>query len=166
MLLVIVVGLAALLAPWVAPYDPFEVQPVARLQPPSKVHPFGTDELGRDLLSRILLGARISLYAALVIISLSLLVGTALGTIGGFIGSWIDDILMRLTDSFLAFPYLIFAMLISASLGPGLRNAMIAISVTWWPWYARLARAQILAVKNELYMEAARATGIGGLRLF
>lgn len=163
-ILVITISLVALFAPLIAPYDPFETQPAKRLRPPSKEHPFGTDELGRDLLSRTLFGARISLYAALVIICISFAFGTVLGMTSALVGGWIDNVLMRLTDAFLAFPYLTFAMLISAVLGPSLQNAMIAISITWWPWYARLARGQILAVKNELYMEAARAIGVGKLR--
>jgi len=111
-------------------------------------------------------GTRISLQAALVIITLSLLCGTIIGTLGALAGGWVDDVLMRLTDSFLAFPYLIFAMLVSAVLGPSLPNAMLAISITWWPWYARLARGQILSLKTQPYVEAARAVGVGGLRLF
>ncbi len=165
-LLVVSIALCAVIAPYVVPYSPYKVNLIARLRPPSWQHPFGTDELGRDIFSRVLLGTRISLQAALVIISLSLLLGTVVGTLGALAGGWVDDVLMRLTDSFLAFPYLIFAMLVSAVLGPSLPNAMLAISVTWWPWYARLARGQVLSVKNQLYVEAARAVGVGGLRLF
>ena len=165
-MLVISISLCAVIAPYVVPYSPYKVNLIARLRPPSWQHPFGTDELGRDIFSRVLVGTRISLQAALVIISLSLLLGTVIGTLGALAGGWVDDVLMRLTDSFLAFPYLIFAMLVSAVLGPSLPNAMLAISVTWWPWYARLARGQVLSVKNQLYVEAARAVGVGGLRLF
>ncbi len=164
--LVVAIAVCAVLAPFIAPYSPYKVNLVWRLRPPSWQHPFGTDELGRDILSRVLVGTRISLQAAAVIIGLSLLLGTVVGTLGALAGGWVDDVLMRLTDSFLAFPYLIFAMLVSAVLGPSLSNAMLAISITWWPWYARLARGQILSVKNQLYVEAARAVGVGGLRLF
>ncbi|MGC9019515.1 MAG: ABC transporter permease [Candidatus Bipolaricaulaceae bacterium] len=155
-LLVLAVAMCAVLAPYVA----------ERLRPPSWAHPFGTDELGRDVLSRVLLGTRISLQASVVIIALSLILGTGIGTVGALAGGWVDDVLMRLTDSFLAFPYLVFAMLVSAVLGPNLTNAMLAISITWWPWYARLARGQILSIKNQLYVEAARAIGVEGMRLF
>lgn len=165
-LLVVAISLCAVLAPFVVPHDPYKVNLVWRLRPPSWRHPFGTDELGRDIFSRVLLGTRISLQAAVVIIGLSLIFGTVIGTLGALAGGWVDEVLMRLTDSFLAFPYLIFAMLVSAVLGPSLPNAMLAISITWWPWYARLARGQILSVKNQLYVEAARAVGVGGLRLF
>jgi len=166
---VVLVGAIALcagIAPYIAPYSPYKVDLVGRLHPPSWEHLFGTDDLGRDIFSRVLVGTRISLQAALVIIGLSLFLGTVIGTVGALVGGWIDDVLMRLTDSFLAFPYLIFAMLVAAVLGPSLPNAMLAISITWWPWYARLARGQVLSVKNQLYVEAARAVGVGGLRLF
>ncbi|RLE34838.1 D,D-dipeptide ABC transporter permease [Candidatus Acetothermia bacterium] len=164
--LVFFISLCAIIAPYVVPYSPYRVTLVARLHAPSWAHPFGTDELGRDIFSRVLVGTRFSLQAAVVIIGLSLLCGTVIGTLGALAGGWVDDVLMRLTDSFLAFPYLVFAMLVSAVLGPSLPNAMLAISVTWWPWYARLARGQILSVKTQLYVEAARAVGVGGLRLF
>ena len=164
--LVFSIALCALVAPYVVPFSPYKVNLIGRLQPPSRTHPFGTDELGRDIFSRVLVGTRISLQAALVIITLSLLCGTIIGTLGALAGGWVDDVLMRLTDSFLAFPYLIFAMLVSAVLGPSLPNAMLAISITWWPWYARLARGQILSLKTQPYVEAARAVGVGGLRLF
>ncbi len=164
--LVLSIALCAVVAPYVVPYSPYKVDLIGRLRPPSWARPFGTDELGRDIFSRVLVGTRISLQAAVVIIGLSLLCGTVIGTLGALAGGWVDDVLMRLTDSFLAFPYLIFAMLVSAVLGPSLPNAMLAISVTWWPWYARLARGQILSVKTQLYVEAARAVGVGGFRLF
>ena len=164
--LVFFISLCAIIAPYVVPYSPYKVEVISRLRPPSWEHPFGTDELGRDIFSRVLVGTRFSLQAAVVIIGLSLLCGTVIGTLGALAGGWVDDVLMRLTDSFLAFPYLVFAMLVSAVLGPSLPNAMLAISVTWWPWYARLARGQILSVKTQLYVEAARAVGVGGLRLF
>lgn len=156
--------LCALFAPYIAPHDPYKINVTERLRPPSLKHIFGTDELGRDIASRVLIGARISLQAAFVIIGLSLVIGTVIGTIGALLGGWIDDFLMRLTDAFLAFPYLIFAMLVSAVLGPSLYNAMLAISITWWPWYARLARGQILTIKTQLYVEAARSVGVTGLR--
>jgi peptide/nickel transport system permease protein len=165
-LLVISVILAAIFADKIAPYDPYKIDLSRRLQPPSWRNVFGTDELGRDILSRVLFGARISLQAAFVIIGISASLGSAIGVLAGLSGGSIDDIVMRLTDSFLAFPYLIFAMLVSAVLGPSLYNAMLAISVTWWPWYARLARGQVLHIKNQLYMEAAKAIGVSGVRLF
>lgn len=165
-IILLFIVLCALIAPFIVPHNPYKVNVALRLQPPSIKHLFGTDELGRDIFSRVLIGSRISLQAAFVIIGLSLIIGTIIGTVAALLGGWIDDVLMRLTDAFLAFPYLIFAMLVSAVLGPSLYNAMLAISITWWPWYARLARGQVLSIKTQLYVEAARAVGVTGFRFF
>ncbi|MEM4724358.1 MAG: ABC transporter permease [Candidatus Hadarchaeum sp.] len=165
-IILLFIVLCALIAPFIVPHNPYKVNVALRLQPPSIKHLFGTDELGRDIFSRVLIGSRISLQASFVIIGLSLIIGTIIGTVAALLGGWIDDVLMRLTDAFLAFPYLIFAMLVSAVLGPSLYNAMLAISITWWPWYARLARGQVLSIKTQLYVEAARAVGVTGFRFF
>jgi peptide/nickel transport system permease protein len=151
----------AIAAPIVAPYDPVNLDPRNRLLPPSAMNWFGTDDGGRDILSRVVFGARYSLLAAAVVLSLAVTVGTAVGLVAGFAGGKIDEALMRLTDMFLAFPALVLAMGISAALGASLANSMIAIAVVWWPWYARLVRGQTLRLRQEQFIDAARASGAG-----
>ena len=151
----------AIAAPIIAPYDPVNLDPRNRLLPPSAMNWFGTDDGGRDILSRVVFGARYSLLAAAVVLSLAVTVGTALGLVAGFAGGKIDEALMRLTDMFLAFPALVLAMGISAALGASLANSMIAIAVVWWPWYARLVRGQTLRLRQEQFIDAARASGAG-----
>ena len=120
----------------------------------------GTDDLGRDLLSRLIFATRPALTSALVVVSFAVLIGTPLGAIAGYYGGWIDEIIMRFTDLFLAFPSLLLAMAIVALLGPSLINAMIALVVSWWPWYTRLVRASTLSIKQAYYVEAARSIGV------
>jgi peptide/nickel transport system permease protein len=148
-----------------APYDPLKPQMTVRLQAPSAGHLMGTDPLGRDVFSRVLTGARTSLKSVLVIIVSAVGVGLLLGAVGGFFGGVIDDAIMRLTDCFLAFPALVLALTIAGALGPSLTNAMLAVSIVWWPWYARLTRGQVLAVKEEPYIEAARSIGASSRRI-
>jgi len=143
----------------VAPYDPLDVQLKRKLSPPSVRHLLGTDNLGRDVLSRVMAATGVSLGAALIILLASTVVGTVFGTISGYFGGRVDETMMRITDIFLAFPALVLAMAITAVLGPSLRNAMLAISVTWWPWYARLVRGTVLGIKEEEYILAARCIG-------
>lgn len=159
--LVLAVGLfgIAVAAPAIAPYDPISLAPKNRLLPPSSTNWFGTDDGGRDIFSRVVFGARYSLAAAAVVLSLAVTFGTAVGLIAGFAGGKIDEALMRLTDMFLAFPALVLAMGISAALGASLANSMIAIAVVWWPWYARLVRGQTLRLRGEQFVDAARASG-------
>ena len=159
--LVLAVGMfgIAIAAPVIAPYDPVSLAPKNRLLPPSSTNWFGTDDGGRDIFSRVVFGARYSLLAAVVVLSLAVTFGTAVGLIAGFAGGKIDEALMRLTDMFLAFPALVLAMGISAALGASLANSMIAIAVVWWPWYARLVRGQTLRVRQEQFVDAARASG-------
>jgi peptide/nickel transport system permease protein len=161
--LVLAVGLigVAVAAPLIAPYDPIDLDPGNRLLPPSAANWFGTDEGGRDVFSRVVFGARYSLLAAAVVLLLAVTFGTAVGLVAGFMGGKIDEALMRLTDMFLAFPALVLAMGISAALGASLANSMIAIAVVWWPWYARLVRGQTLRLRNEQFVDAARASGAG-----
>jgi len=152
--------LAALLAPLLAPYGPLEQNISAGLNPPSAVHLFGTDKLGRDIFSRILYGARISLFVGVAVVLISAAVGSVLGVVAGYLGGWADEALMRITDIFFAFPALILAMAIAGALGPSLQNALIAISAVTWPVYARLLRGQVLALKEREFVLAARTVGV------
>jgi len=159
---VFMVGLFIFLALFgrqLAPYDPTEVNIRSRFTAPCAAHPFGTDKMGRDVLSRMMAGAQYSVRAGIVVLAISLPVGVILGGIAGMYGGWVDETIMRLTDVFLAFPSLILAMAFSAALGPSLFNAMLALSVVWWPYYTRLIRGQALAVRETNYVEAARSRG-------
>ncbi len=149
----------AVLAPLVSPYDPLATDWLAVRKPPSPQHWFGTDEIGRDVLARIVWGSRASLLAGLVSVSLALAVGVPLGLVSGYLGGIVDGTLMRLIDAMLAIPFLILAIALAAFLGPNLTNAMIAIGVSQMPIFARLTRGQVLSVKHEDYVEAARALG-------
>ena len=147
-------------APWIAPYDPLKQDIVARLQPPSADHWFGTDQLGRDVFSRVLYGGRLSLPAGILVIVIAGIIGTAIGALAGFIGGWFDEGTMRLTEVFMAFPTIILAMAIAAALGPSLVNAVVAMVVVWWPNYARVVRSLVIGVKTQEYVEASRAIGV------
>lgn len=162
--LALVLIILALLAPWIT-CDPLLQDTKQRLQAPSANHWFGTDQLGRDVMSRVLYGARISLRIGLVVTSIALIVGAVVGLLAGLSGGLWDDLLMRVTDIFLAFPGLILAMAISAALGPNLTNVMIAVAAVSWPGYARLLRAQVLAVKNLEFVDAARSLGSSTLHI-
>ena len=165
--LVVVIGfiLLALFAPWIASQDPIATSWGAIRKPPSAEHWFGTDEIGRDVLSRVVWGSRASLLAGVVSVSISLLLGVPIGLAAGFLGGWVDALISRLTDAFLACPFLILAIALAAFLGPSLTNAMIAIGVSATPVFVRLTRAQVLNVKVEDYIEAARAVGNPPLRI-
>lgn len=155
----------AVIGPYVAPYDPYTTDPINKLEDPSKAHVFGTDNLGRDILTRVLYGARISMTIAVIILLVSGTIGTLIGIIAGYFGGGIDNILMRITDIFLAFPRLILAMAVAAALGRSLNNVVLAVAFTTWTIFARLARGQALAVKEEDYVEAARASGATNWRI-
>jgi peptide/nickel transport system permease protein len=148
-----------------APYDPITPDAANRFHPPSSAHWFGTDNLGRDVLSRVMSGARISLGIASLIISIAVVVGLVVGALAGYVGGFTDEIIMRVTDIFLAFPWLILAMAIAAALGPNLQNTVIALTVVYWPWYARLVRGQVLSIKERDFVEAARSIGARPSRL-
>jgi len=165
--LVVVLGFIALalFAPWIAPQDPIETSWSAVRQAPSAAHWFGTDEVGRDVLSRVIYGTRASLLAGVVSVSISLLLGVPIGLAAGFIGGFTDGLISRITDAFLACPFLILAIALAAFLGPSLTNAMIAIGVSATPIFVRLTRAQVINVKVEDYIEAARAVGNPPLRV-
>lgn len=155
----------ALLAPFLAPYDPEKANLEEIILPPSAAHPMGTDELGRDILSRIIFGARISLTLGVVSVGVGLGGGVPLGTFGAYWGGWIDLIVMRLVDVLLSFPAILLAIVVVSILGPGLHNAMIAVGVSQLPMYARLARGVVLSVKESDYIEATRALGAGDMRI-
>src|SRR6266511_5013219 len=157
--LIVLLALIALLAPLIAPANPLKQVLSTRLKPPSAEHWLGTDQLGRDVLSRKMYGARISLLIGIVVVGLAASVGTFVGLVAGYAGGWLDEGLMRLTDVFFAFPALILAMAISGALGPRLTNAMIAIAVVSWPVYALLVLGQVLSLREREYVEAARRLG-------
>ena len=149
----------AIAAPLVSPYDPIATNWALVRKPPSAAHWFGTDEIGRDVLARIIWGSRASLLSGLVSVSLALAVGVPIGLLTGYVGGIVDGIVMRLIDAMLAIPFLILAIALAAFLGPSLSNAMIAIGISQTPIFARLTRGQVLSVKHEEYIEAARAVG-------
>src|SRR3954471_15318623 len=165
--LAVVLGFVALavFSPWIAPQDPLATSWGALRKAPSAEHWFGTDEIGRDVLSRVIWGTRASLLAGVVSVSLSLLIGVPVGLTAGFLGGWVDAVISRITDAFLACPFLILAIALAAFLGPSLTNAMVAIGVSAAPIFVRLTRGQVLAVKTEDYVEAARAVGNPPLRV-
>jgi peptide/nickel transport system permease protein len=165
--LLIIIGLIfiALFAPLIAPYDPIVTNLANRLQPLSFEHYFGTDEVGRDIFSRIVWGSRLTLYVIGLVAIIAAPVGILIGTVSGYFGGIIDTILMRITDIFLAFPKLILALAFVAALGPGIENAVIAIAITSWPPYARIARAETLTIRNSDFIRAIRLQGAGPLRI-
>lgn len=157
--------LLAITAPWLAPYDPLAQEITERLSPPSVAHPFGTDELGRDVLSRVWYGARISIPAGLIVILIELVFGGIVGATAGYLGGTVDTVVMRVADVTLAFPAIVLALAIAAVLGPSLQNAMIAIALVWWPEYARLMRSEVLKLKHEDYVFAAQCLGASNRRV-
>lgn len=163
--IVVLFATAALAAPVLAPHPPLTQYLEERLAPPSARFPLGLDQLGRDILSRQLYGARLSLMVGLVVVGLAGILGTAVGVTAAYAGGRTDHALMRITDVFFAFPSLILAMAIAAALGPSLTNAMIAIAMVTWPVYARLSRAQTLVLNRQEFLEAARAMGASDLRI-
>jgi peptide/nickel transport system permease protein len=165
--IVIIVGVLtiAVFADVLAPHDPYALGLQAVLQPPSAAHPFGTDEVGRDVLSRVIHGSRLSLRAAVLVLIAAASIGIPLGVVGGYFGGLVDDLIMRSADIFLAFPSLILAIAIAAALGAGLESAILAVGIVWWPDYARLVRSVVLSVKSQTFIEAARTTGASDSRI-
>lgn len=168
LIVLVVIVLAAILAPVIIPY-PEDLVDAAhteiKLLPPSAEHWMGTDELGRDIFSRVIYGARVSLTAALAAVGLSLVIGIPLGAIAGSFGGWVDNVIMRITDVFLSFPPLLLAIAMVALMGSSLNNAILAISLSWWPWYTRLIRGQAISVKERKFVQAAETIGTSRTRI-
>ncbi|EJF79781.1 hypothetical protein MCO_00943 [Bartonella sp. DB5-6] len=165
LVIISIIVICAFFAPWIATHDFLSNDLVHRLQPPSMLHYFGTDELGRDIFSRIVFGARITLYIVFLTTIIVGPIGLIVGTVSGYIGGWVDTVLMRIVDIFLAFPSLILALAFSAALGPGIENASIAISIAAWPSIARLARAETLTIRSSDYVSAVRLQGASNWRI-
>ena len=163
--IVLLAVVAALAGPWMVPFDPSSQQLSLRLERPSLHHPFGLDELGRDIFSRVLAGARISLIVGVTVVGISTLVGVSLGSIAGYFGGWVDDLISRGIDVLLAFPGILLAIALVAVLGPSLRNVVFALSVIGWVGYARLVRGQVLRAREFEFVQAARALGAGTGRI-
>jgi peptide/nickel transport system permease protein len=163
--LVLVLVAVAVLAPWLAPIEPDRQNLRLRLEPPSWAHPFGTDEFGRSMLARVIYGARVSLFTGLLPVVVGGTIGTAIGLVAGYYRGRVDAVLMRAMDVLLAFPSLLLALAVVGALGPGLRNAVIAVAVVGIPQYARIARSVVLATREEEYVQAARALGVRDARL-
>ena len=164
-LIIVALVLVALVAPVLATHDPSAQVLADRLLPPSTAYLFGTDNLGRDIYSRVVYGARLTLMIAFIVALISGPIGLVIGIVSGYLGGAVDELLMRLSDIFLAFPKLILAIAFAAALGTGLENAILAISIANWPGYARLVRAEALAVRNSDYIEAIRVLGASHLRI-
>jgi peptide/nickel transport system permease protein len=166
LLIIFFLLLAAVLPGLFTSINPYEMNVVERLRHPDRSHILGTDEMGRDIFSRIVHGTRLTISFSLGVIVLSTVLGTIVGGICGYFGGWMDTLFMRIADIFLAFPQLVLAMVIVAALGSSLVNAMISLALAWWAQYARLFRGQVLGVKEELYIEAARTAGSRDLSIF
>jgi peptide/nickel transport system permease protein len=165
--LVIIAMLVALavIGPWISPYHPLIPDPINRLKGPSWAHLFGTDSLGRDILSRVIYGSRISIIIGLIAVSISLIPGTLLGLLSGFYGRKVDEPIMRTMDIMLAFPAILLAIFITAILGPSLLNTMIAVGIVYIPHYARIVRSSVLSLKEQLFVQAVRSLGGSNLRI-
>lgn len=164
MLLALLVAVA-IAAPLIAPYDPIKVVPAESVRPPSARHWLGTDQFGRDILSRIVWGAQISLRIGAISVGIAVSTGVAIGLIAGFYGGWVDVLISRLVDMMLAFPGILLALCISAALGPGISQVMIAVGIAGIPSYVRMVRASVLSARENLYVDAARALGASNLRI-
>ncbi len=162
-IVIIIFLLVAIFAPFIAPYPQQgagKSSPKTLNLPLSAEHPFGTDQLGRDVLSRVIMGTRPALIVPIMVVALAVLIGAPLGAIAGYKGGWVDETIMRITDLFLAFPFLLLAMAITAALGRGLTNAAIALVFSWWPWYTRLVRGTTVSLRERYFVEAARSMGV------
>ncbi len=165
LLIIVALILIAVFAPQIAPFDPILTNLSQRLQPFSSEHIFGTDELGRDIFSRVVWGSRLTLYVIGLVAIIAAPVGIVVGTVAGYFGGFIDTVLMRITDIFLAFPKLILALAFVAALGPGIENAIIAIAITSWPPYARISRGETITIRNSDFIRAIQLQGAGPVRI-
>jgi peptide/nickel transport system permease protein len=167
LVIVLVTILVAALAPWLAPYpdDAFESHPLQRLQAPSGEFPFGTDNLGRDVYSRVLLGSRAALAVAVLVVSAAMLIGVPLGLVAGYHQGWLSDGIMRVTDVFLAVPQLILALALAQLLSPSLQNAMLALSLTYWPFFTRIVYAETRRLRVSVFVEALQGLNAGAFRI-
>ncbi|AGT08694.1 nickel transporter permease [Paracoccus aminophilus] len=165
LIILILLVLTAIFAPLLSPYSPYAQNLGDRLKPPSAAHWLGTDSLGRDILSRLIWGSRTTLFIVGTVALIAPILGLFIGTVAGFAGGWVDQVLMRVTDIFLAFPKLILALAFVAAMGPGIGNAVLALALTSWPPYARLARAETLTIRRADFIAAARLQGAGPFRL-
>jgi peptide/nickel transport system permease protein len=163
-LLLVIVG-SALVPQLVTAYNPVKVNIPDRLQSPNLRHPFGTDQYGRDILARVIYGGRVSLVMGAVPIGLAALIGTLLGLVAGYYAGWLDLLIMRVIDVWVAFPTILLAMAVVAILGPGMVNIMIAVGIAWIPYYARMVRGSVLEAREQVYIEAARVLGLSGARM-
>lgn len=157
--------ICSIIAPLLCPYDPYAQDLSKSLQPPSAEHWLGTDRYGRDLLSRVIIGSQTSIYSTLILVAFMTVVGTVLGILAGLYGGILDTIIMRISDIFLAFPGLVFALAVAGALGGGVQNAIIALAAVGWPKFARLARSQTLAQKKQQYIDVARLSGNGTFKI-
>ena len=164
-ILAVALLICSIIAPLLCPYDPYAQDLSKSLQPPSAEHWLGTDRYGRDLLSRVIIGSQTSIYSTLILVAFMTVVGTVLGILAGLYGGILDTIIMRISDIFLAFPGLVFALAVAGALGGGVQNAIIALAAVGWPKFARLARSQTLAQKKQQYMDAARLSGNGTFKI-
>lgn len=160
-----IIVFSAIFAPVIAPYDPSEINFADKLVGPGWAHFFGTDDLGRDIFSRVIYGARTSLVIGFTVLIVAMMIGVPIGLVSGYFGGKIDTIMMRLSDVFLAFPPLLLPIAITAALGTGLMNAMLALAISWFPWYARIVRGTVMSIRSELYISAARAMGVKHWRI-
>lgn len=151
---------SAAFASWLAPYPENDPQPLDALLPPSGAHWFGTDQVGRDVFTQVLYGGRTSLTIAVAVLALSSLIGVTLGVVAGYAGGWVRDVIMRVTDIFLAFPALLLSLALAVVLDPSVTTVIVAIAVTWWPWYARLSASMAASIATRSYVDAARCLGV------
>lgn len=166
-IIVTMVVIVAVLAPWIAPYpgDATQSHLLRRLKPPSVAHPFGTDNLGRDILSRVILGTRGALTISLMVVGIAMLIGVPLGLYAGYARNWVSDAIMRVTDVFLAVPQLILALAIAQLIGPSLESAMLALTLTYWPFFTRIVFAEARRLEASLFVDALKCMGAGTLRI-
>jgi peptide/nickel transport system permease protein len=161
--LILVAFFAGVLAPY--PEDTFSIHPAARLQPPSLTHFLGTDSMGRDIFSRLLFGARVTLIISIIAVGTSLLIGVPLGLIAGYSENWLSELIMRIADIFLSIPQIILAILLAQSLGPSIPNVILALSITYWPWFTRIVFAETRSLRQTVFIEATEALGANPLRI-